>query len=110
MRQRLWQIFIVLVLGFALTACFHVPVQQGNDLTAAKVHTLQKGMSRAQVYKLFGTPVLNNIYEDNTVYYVYTFKTEYNSFTKRWLVIEFYQNHVARFFMSQNLKPKTKKS
>ena len=52
----------------------HVPIEQGNVFSQAMVDQLQPGMSKAQVQKIMGAPVLNNATDSNTWQYINTYR------------------------------------
>lgn len=53
-------------------------INQGNVITPAEVKRLHKGMSKSEVKKVMGNPVMVTIFEDNRLNYVYTMKRGYN--------------------------------
>jgi outer membrane protein assembly factor BamE len=57
-----------LVLALALPACgivYKIDVQQGNYVTQDVVAKLKKGMSKADVKQLLGTPLLTDMFHAN---------------------------------------------
>lgn len=50
---------------------YHVEIQQGNILDASTVKQIHLGMTKDDVIKLLGNPILNNPFDDNTLTYVY---------------------------------------
>jgi outer membrane protein assembly factor BamE len=57
-----------LVLALALPACgivYKIDVQQGNYVTQDVVAKLKKGMSKAEVKQLLGTPLLTDMFHSN---------------------------------------------
>ena len=57
-----------LVLALALPACgivYKIDVQQGNYVTQDVVAKLKKGMSKAEVKQLLGTPLLTDVFHAN---------------------------------------------
>ncbi|OGT64158.1 MAG: hypothetical protein A3J38_10755 [Gammaproteobacteria bacterium RIFCSPHIGHO2_12_FULL_45_9] len=71
MRFFAYGVFSVL----CLTACYRIPVQQGNIMPAQAVARIQPGMPIQQVTQLLGTPVLVNPFADDQMLYIYTFKS-----------------------------------
>lgn len=47
-------------------------VQQGNVFTESEVKRLHKGMSKAQVRRIMGAPLIQNIFDGRRIDYVYT--------------------------------------
>ncbi len=59
--------------GCSLFKVYKPDIQQGNDLTQSMVSQLRPGMSKSQVLNILGSPVMNNVFDDNHWAYVYTF-------------------------------------
>ncbi len=72
-------------------------VQQGNIITDDMMHHLHKGMSRQQVLKVLGQPVLTTLFENNTLEYVYTWQPGYSDRTEKRLTIDFRNNKVVKY-------------
>lgn len=65
--------FLLLFTTVALCGCvYHPPFEQGNILTPAKMQNIHNGMTSTEVVAQLGSPVLQNIYNDNRMTYVYT--------------------------------------
>lgn len=65
----------ILMLGafLLLTGCvYHQPFEQGNILTPTKTQAIHKGMTSEEVIAKLGSPVLENMYANNQMIYVYT--------------------------------------
>ena len=102
------KILIALLLTFSLGACqiFHRPdIKQGNELPASSVEKIHKGMSKQQVEQVLGNPVLQNIYQDNRLVYIYTLKPGWGKKQKKHLIIYFSGNQVSSYTMDINLPP-----
>lgn len=70
---------IGLILACFLSGCsflsgYHPPIQQGNVIAKKRLSSIKIGMSKATVQAILGTPVLNNLFEHNRWYYVYTYE------------------------------------
>ena len=52
-------------------------------------------MTPNQVTSILGTPVLKNVYYNNHLVYVYTFKPSHSKMTAKHLIITFVRNQVA---------------
>ena len=91
-------VFISLLLSLTLSACvYKINVQQGNLITDAAVAKLHTGMSVDDVTALFGAPLLNNVYHDNKISYVYTMKQGNHKMKRRNLTIYFANGKVTGF-------------
>lgn len=72
------KILSVVLLAILLSGCgiFHAyrpDISQGNVITKAQVAKLRIGMSQAQTVAIMGQPVLQNVFANGRVSYVYTF-------------------------------------
>ncbi len=82
----------------------HLDVQQGNVITPDMVAKLHKGMSRQQVITVLGDPVLQTLYENKTLEYVYTWQPGYGKMTEKRLVVLFYNGRLSNFKQTQFTK------
>jgi len=57
---------------FWLPPAHRIPVQQGDLLEQEEINALVIGMTREQVLRLLGTPVMDNLFENNRWDYVYS--------------------------------------
>jgi outer membrane protein assembly factor BamE len=98
MRRIIAGLLIVLVsVGF--TACVYRPdVQQGNIITDADLQGLHIGMTQDEVRSLFGDPLLVDIYDENRMIYIYTFKHRYQKMQETRLIIYLRSGHVSKFW------------
>ena len=88
---------LMLLLGGCVLRPYRVSVQQGNLLPSNLVAKVRPGMSRQAVINLLGTPLLNNIYADNTLVYAYSFKPGYGPIQRKVLAVHFNRaNRVSR--------------
>lgn len=65
--------FLAAAIALMLASCgvvYHVPVYQGNLLETKSVEQLQKGMSKAQVLQLLGTPSVADAFHTSRWDYV----------------------------------------
>lgn len=75
--QKIKQLISLLLLSTALSACsiihsYRPDVQQGNTINWQNVAKLKVGMTKAQATQIMGSPVLQNLFADNRMTYVYT--------------------------------------
>ena len=98
MTQMFKAFFITIILSLTLSACvYKINVQQGNVITDEAISKLHVGMSLEDVQTLFGAPLLNNVYHDNRVVYVYTMRQGHHPMTRRNLNIYFVNDKVTRY-------------
>ena len=86
---------------FILTACtklspYQPNVQQGNLIYQTPYDRLQPGMSRDQVVRLMGNPVLENVIASDHWAYVYTFQPRGGAITKKRIDVYFQNGRVTR--------------
>jgi len=98
---------ILLTCLFGLSACiYHPTVQQGNILTESDLHAVRRGMSLRTVTKTLGNPVLNNIYPDGRVVYIYTLQPNHEEMKKRQLIVTFRSGRVVNYTVqNQDIRP-----
>ena len=84
-------LLLVLIAGCEslLPSFYSVPVRQGNYLDQAMVSQLHPGMTRQQVRRIMGTPLVADPFHQNRWDYYY-------SYSKDGKLIE--QRHVALYF------------
>jgi outer membrane protein assembly factor BamE len=80
-------------LSLGLSGCFlrpyMVPIQQGQIISSQEVDKLKPGMSKQQVEYILGSPMINNPYDPNTWYYVYTLEQDYLPRAQNKLILHF---------------------
>ncbi|MDS4028431.1 MAG: outer membrane protein assembly factor BamE [Candidatus Contendobacter sp.] len=77
-----------------LPSFYSAPVRQGNYLDQAMVSQLRSGMTRQQVRRIMGTPLLADPFHQNRWDYYYSYR-------KDGKLVE--QRHVALFFTGDTL-------
>lgn len=91
------------IIALSTSACTHLPriykldIDQGNKLSCDSVRQLQIGMTHQEVFTLFGTPVLNPLFQNNRWYYIYYRQPGYGKLEKNHLIIHFEDGKVASF-------------
>jgi outer membrane protein assembly factor BamE len=89
-----------------MAGCAHMltpyrpPVQQGNIITKDMTSKLKVGMTQQQVADIFGHPVLNDPFHQNTWTYVYTMQPSKGVTQKKMLIIYFKGGNVIGFNQS----------
>lgn len=95
--------FALLLLTAVLCGCvYHQPVQQGNIFTATKMETIRNGMTSEQVVAKLGSPVLENLYVDNRMTYVYTDQPTRKDITVKRTIIQFQNDRVVNVETSRS--------
>lgn len=79
-----------------LTACYHVPVPQGNSLTSEEIAGIKPGMTSEQVIEKTGNPVLNNTFKNHQMAYVYSYKKGSEPMSVKRVIVYFKNNKVTR--------------
>lgn len=89
-----------------LTAClfagcvYKADIQQGNIITDRDLQQLHPGMSVSQVQIQLGKPLLNNVFPDNRLVYVYTMKRGHKKMTRMTVTVTFINNKVTTIDVS----------
>ncbi len=99
---------LILLSGILISGCsfFHVhkmDIEQGNVLIPEEVNQIHRGMSESEVKKILGNPVLTNLFNENRVDYVYTFKAGNERMTETYVRIFFKNGTVAD--INSNIAP-----
>lgn len=98
MTQIFRALFIALFLSLMLSACvYKINVQQGNLITDETINKIHAGMSVEDVTSLLGDPLLNNVYHDNRLIYVYTMKQGNHRMVRRNLTVYFVNDKVTGY-------------
>ena len=87
---------ILLISLLGLSACAYRPtIQQGNILSEADLHAVNRGMGLRAVVQTLGNPVLSNIYPDGRLVYIYTLQPNREQMKKRQLIVTFRSGRVV---------------
>lgn len=93
--------FIILFLTFmvssSLFGChmYRPDVQQGNVVSQKMVNRLSLGMSQVEVKRVLGEPLLVNVFANNRLDYVYTYKHRNQPMTERQILLTFSNNRLV---------------
>ncbi len=89
------------------SACiYRIDIQQGNLLEQNDVEQVQVGMTRSQVQFLLGTPmVADSFHRDRWDYTYYLRLGRSRDVERRWIVVYFEDDRVARIERDLNLEP-----
>src|SRR5262245_47691607 len=98
---------IVMLATLCLTACiYRIDVQQGNLLEDSDVEQVELGMTRSQVQFLLGTPmVADSFHRDRWDYAYYLRHGKSREVERRWLIVYFENERVARVHRDVELQP-----
>lgn len=97
LRRHLTILGLLGLFALPLTGCFRwhiMPIEQGNVMTEQTLHRLHRGMTQAQVRKLLGAPLLNQVFDDGTVRYVYYYKPNSGPIHQRLVYLHFARGHI----------------
>lgn len=97
----------VLLTGLSLTGCvYRIDIQQGNLLEQVDIDQIQVGMTRSQVQFLLGTPMVADSFHRDRWDYAYYFRQgRSRDIERRWLVVHFDGDRVARIERDVTLAP-----
>lgn len=75
MMKTLAKFGLFILLSFSLTACvYKVDVQQGNEINPQMIERLSIGMSKRQVERAIGLPLISDPFNKNRWDYFYSIK------------------------------------
>jgi outer membrane protein assembly factor BamE len=97
----------VTLAALALTACvYRIDIQQGNLLKDDDIAQVEVGMTRSQVQFLLGTPmVADSFHRDRWDYAYYLRRGRKTEPDRRWLVVHFNDDRVAKIERDLPLQP-----
>ena len=75
--RRFFYIFLIALL-IASNGCYKIDIRQGNFIEQAAIDRLQLGMSKQQVTRLLGTPIVVDPFNLQRWDYIYTFYPQGN--------------------------------
>jgi len=102
-RTRILALFLFASL-IGLSGCYRPTIQQGNILSEADLHAVNRGMTVREVTRAIGNPVLSNIFPDGRLVYIYTLKPNYKKMTKRQLIVTFRHGRVVKYVAESSPK------
>ena len=88
-RQTLMLALIFSTLTLLSGCIYRQTILQGNIVSEQTREQLKPGMSKSQIIALLGKPVLDNAFEENTWYYLYTQQKGNEKMLKKRLVLYF---------------------
>jgi outer membrane protein assembly factor BamE len=98
---------IAMLACLCVTACiYRIDVQQGNLLEDSDIQQVEVGMTRSQVQFLLGTPmVADSFHRDRWDYAYYLRHGKSREVERRWLIVYFENERVARVDRDVELQP-----
>lgn len=97
--RRITTGLIIILTCLTISACIYRPdVQQGNIITDVDLKGLHAGMTKDEVRSLFGDPVLVDLYDENRIIYVYTFRHAHRKMQETRLVIYLRGGRVTKYW------------
>lgn len=105
--RPLLAVFTLVLAALSLSACiYRIDIQQGNLLDQSDVEQVQVGMTRSQVQFLLGTPmVVDSFHRNRWDYAYYLRRGRSRDVDRRWIVVYFEDDRVARIERDLNLAP-----
>jgi outer membrane protein assembly factor BamE len=101
------KVFLLGLGSLLLSACiYRIDIQQGNLLEQSDIEQVEVGMTRSQVQFLLGTPmVADSFHQDRWDYAYYLKRGRSRDVDRRWIVVYFDEDRVARIERDLNLSP-----
>ena len=101
------RVLLAMVASLCITACiYRIDVQQGNLLEDSDIEQVEVGMTRSQVQFLLGTPmVADSFHRDRWDYAYYLRHGKSRDIERRWLIVYFENERVARVDREVELQP-----
>ena len=99
----------IVLAALTLAACvYRIDIQQGNLLDETDINQVDVGMTRSQVQFLLGTPmVADSFHRDRWDYAYYYRRGRSPDADRRWVVVHFQNDRVARIDRNLELEPST---
>jgi len=104
---RALRALFALLVGLTLGACvYRIDIQQGNLLEDSDVAQVEVGMTRSQVQFLLGTPMISDSFHRDRWDYAYYLRLGRSpDIERRWVVVYFENDRVARVERDVELQP-----
>lgn len=93
--MKIVRYFLLLITTVLCGCVYHQPIEQGNILSASKTQAIHRGMSSEAVIAKLGSPVLENMYSDNRMTYVYTNDPKRNEMHIKRFIVQFQNDQVV---------------
>jgi len=89
--------------GCSFPGVYKINVQQGNIITQSMLNKLKPGMSKGQVHFVLGTPLMKNLFNQNTEDYIYTFQKAGGAIKEQKIIV-YYDNNKFKKYTGKLLK------
>jgi len=96
MRKILILIALTILSGCNNLHPYIVDVQQGNIIDQTMLSKLHPGISKDQTITILGTPLLDNMFNQNIWSYIYTNQINGGTLEKKQLTLEFKNNKLIK--------------
>lgn len=97
MQYKTFAFVFLIATSFLLSGClYRLTIQQGNRVSEQESAKLRIGMSKSQVVGLLGKPVLDNVFEENRWYYIYTEQKGNQKMIKKGVVLYFLGDNLTQ--------------
>jgi len=105
--SKLLRALALALASLVLGACIYkIDIQQGNLLKDSAIDRVEVGMTRSQVQFLLGTPmVADSFHRDRWDYAYYMKHGKSNEIERRWVIIYFENERVARIEHNVEMEP-----
>lgn len=107
MLRPILTLLTTICLSLTITSCYHPTIQQGNVITPEAVAQLKRGMTKAQVFNLMGTPVLMDAFHKNRWLYVYTLLPKKGKYENKRVTVYFSGDRVIDIMQEGDNNPTT---
>lgn len=98
MLHRLIRTIITGILFISLAGCgliYHQNISQGNLYSHYDASRIKTGMAPTEVTNIMGYPVLENVYPNKKLTYVYSLKKGHHDASTKSIIISFQNNRVT---------------
>lgn len=93
---KITKLILICICTIMLNSCYHADIQQGNNLTAEQVKELKLGMTKAAVINLLGSPVLEDVFNDQRLVYVYTLLPNSGDYVQKKMTLYFKHDRLIK--------------
>ncbi len=90
-----YQALAAFLLLTASCSMHRIDVQQGNIITPEMIAELRPGLSKTQVIRLLGTPLIVDVFDDDRWVYLYSLQTSRGRIERYHVLIEFESGKVV---------------
>lgn len=95
MLHKLSTCGLLICLSLSVSSCYRFPVPQGNVISSEMASRIKPGMTEFDVVSILGSPVIDNVYANDQMAYVYTLKKGISKMSKQRMIIYFKDKRVV---------------